>query len=242
MTVTDSGRVSEALLRSVSRSRFEAAPQARQPVCVALSREAGSRGASVAQAAGAHLGWPVYDHELLELIAQDLNVRVRLLEGIDERHVSWMQEVVERFCSVPAVREATFVRHLVETMLSLAARGGCIIVGRGSSFVLSHASTLRVRITCPLRERIDYVCAETNMSRDEAERWIVRVDRERRRFVQEHFQHDPTDLEQYDLVLNTSHLPVADCASLIADAARARCHAIQEAGDRSQAAGVEWRG
>jgi len=228
MTATDSGRVSEALLRSVSRSRYEPAPKTHHPVCVALSRETGSRGSAVGQAVGAHLGWPVYDHELLELIARDLNVRVPLLEGIDERHVGWMHEIVERFCSVSAVREATFVRHLIETMLSLAARSECIIVGRGSSFVLPPATTLRVRITCPLRERIEYVCAETKMSRDDAERWITRVDRERRRFVHEHFLHDPTELEHYDLVLNTAHLPVAECAALIADAARARCQAVRE--------------
>src|SRR5262249_33404207 len=43
MTAIDSGRVSEAFLRSVGRSRLETHATGK-PVCVAVSREAGSRG------------------------------------------------------------------------------------------------------------------------------------------------------------------------------------------------------
>src|SRR3954453_3135316 len=55
--------------------RGEAAPAAadRGPsgLTIALSREAGARGGSIARRAGRKLGWQVVDQELLEFLTQD---------------------------------------------------------------------------------------------------------------------------------------------------------------------------
>lgn len=76
---------------------------------------------------GRRLGWHVYDHELLEEIAREMNVRASLLESVDERQQSWLTESVEAFLStpnksesLPYVTETAFVRHLVETVLRWA--------------------------------------------------------------------------------------------------------------------------
>src|SRR5262249_41889981 len=62
------------------------------PFTIALSRQAGTEGTAVAQEVGKRLGWQVYDHELLERIAQEMNVREALLESVDERRQSWLLE------------------------------------------------------------------------------------------------------------------------------------------------------
>src|SRR5207248_10218227 len=125
-----------------------------RPFSIAISREAGTHGPAVARALGARLGWKVYDHELLEMVARELHVGVKLLENVDERHVTWLQESIESFAAVPAVREGKYVRHLIETMLSLAAPGRCVIVARGAQFVLPPATTLRVRLVAPVEDRM----------------------------------------------------------------------------------------
>src|SRR5215831_2464020 len=107
-----------------------ARPGTSPALTIAFSREVGARGTSVASAVGERLGWPVYDHSLLERIAQEMNLRTQLLESIDERRQSWVLETIEGFSALPAVSEGAFVRHLVKTVLSLAAHGSCIIVGR----------------------------------------------------------------------------------------------------------------
>lgn len=196
-----------------------------RPFSIAISREAGTRGPAVARAVAERLGWQVYDHELLELLARDLNVRVKLLEDVDERHITWLQECVEAFAAVPAVREAKYVHHLIEIMLSLAARGRSVIVGRGSPFVLPCATTLRVRLIAPLEERIEVVCRERNLSRAEAARFVQVTDRERARFVMLHFQRDLSDALHYDLALNTAQFPIDQCASLIVDALQRKSYA-----------------
>src|SRR4029079_5991322 len=121
---------------------------------IALSREAGTQGAAVGREVGARLGWQVYDHELLERIAQDLGVRTILLDRVDERRKSWLKESFESLFGVPFVSEAAYVHRLIKTILALGAHGECIIVGRGSPFILPAASTLRVRLIGPLADRV----------------------------------------------------------------------------------------
>ena len=97
---------------------------------IAISRQAGAGGTSVAAEVGARLGWPVYDRELVERIAREMHLRTKLLESVDERRTSWLVECAESFSQVPLVGESAYVRHLIQTILSLGSHGSCVIVGR----------------------------------------------------------------------------------------------------------------
>ncbi len=190
---------------------------------IAVSRAAGAPGTSVAREAGARLGWQVYDQELLERIAQDMGLRTSLLESVDERRVGWLQECVEAFAGVPTVSESAYIKHLVTTLLSLASHGECVIVGRAAAQVLPTASTLRVRLLASLDDRVAATSSRLGVSRQEAGRWVERTDRERVRFIKDHFQKDPTDPGNYDLLLNASRLSVGECADVIV----AAVHSLQ---------------
>src|SRR5436190_24232141 len=85
-----------------AQRHWQAQPRAGQSATaftIALSREAGTPGTSVARALGTRLGWAVYDHELLERIAQETGLRVNLLQSVDERHKGWLTEATEAFAS-----------------------------------------------------------------------------------------------------------------------------------------------
>jgi cytidylate kinase len=216
-------RYADALERAQRHwhSRHGAAAAGEEPgraLTVALEREAGTCGAALAQELGKRLGWPVYDHELLEVIAQEMGLRVSLLETVDERRQGWLKEAFQRFAEVPQVSENTYVRHLFQTLLSLGAHGHCIIVGRGAAQVLPAASTLRVRLVAALKDRVTLAAQRLGLSEREASQWVEDTDRERVRFVQEHFRRDPTDVRQYDLVLCTSRWTVGEAAELIVQA------------------------
>ena len=51
---------------------------------VTLSRELGSGGNEVAQALCNHLGWDLWDRELVEEIARSANVRTDVVRSLDE--------------------------------------------------------------------------------------------------------------------------------------------------------------
>jgi cytidylate kinase len=187
---------------------------------VALTREAGALGTSVAQEVGRRLQWPVYDHALLEQIAKDLGVRTNLVESVDERRKSWLLEMTEHLLAVPTVSETAYLRHLVETVLSLGAHGECVIVGRGAAFVLPPETTLRVRLVAPLEERVKVLAARLGLSQQEAERQAVQLDRARAEFVRQNFRKDPADPLNYDLFVNVARFTPATAASCVVEALR----------------------
>ena len=149
-----------------------------------------------------------------------MQVRVSLLEGMDEKHVSWIQEMAEAFAGGPAINELNYVNHLVGTLLALGARGHCVLVGRGAVHGLPPARTLRVRLTALTDYRVSVISRERGLSREEAGRFIDKSDRARDRYLREYFLTDPHDPARYDLILNVAQLPIADCAELIVDALR----------------------
>jgi cytidylate kinase len=221
-----SNRSPEALMRAgqhwEARHQAEANEASRAPTAftIALSRQVGARGRSVAVLVGERLGWQVYDNELLERIAQEMHLRASLLKSVDERRQSWIAECFESFSSVPTVTEGSYVQHLLETLLSLGAHGECVIVGRGAAQVLPPAATLRVRLVAPMEQRAAFVRQHHGLSAAEAARFIETTDRERSRFARDHFHKDPTDPAGYDLILNSGRFTVDECADLIIEGLR----------------------
>jgi cytidylate kinase len=193
----------------------------RSPPSIAISRQAGSRGAEVARLVGEELGWPVYDHELLQRISQDKGLHARLLERLDERHTGWLEEISTTLIAPAGGKEMSYVRSLLELFASLSEQGHCVIVGRGAAHVLPAETTLRVRMVAPRANRIEAVMTTKGLSKAEAERWIDRTDSERRGFVKHYFNRDVDDPMGCDLLLNTGRLSPRTCAGLIAQAARA---------------------
>jgi cytidylate kinase len=204
-----------------SRQRLQTQPTT-PALTIALDRETGTPGSKLACALGQRLGWVVYDQELLEKIAQEMGLRTRLLESVDEKHANIIREAVRELLqavsSIVSVSESQYVHHLLETLLTLSAHGECIIVGRGAAQVLPRSTTLRVRLAAPLKARIAAVSEQLGIPAKRAERRIHDNDRDRELFIRGNFHRDPEDLRQYDLVLNTSRWTVEHCVDLIVDA------------------------
>jgi cytidylate kinase len=202
------------------RDSSEAAPTP-EPT-IALSREAGVPDSEIAHEVGQRLGWPVYDHELLERIAEERHLRPSVLRKVDERPAAWIMERLETFLAQPPITEPAYVEHLIETLLSLSAHGRCVVVGRGSAHLLPERTTLRVRLIAPLWDRINHLVRHDSLSHPDAGRRVSQIDRERNEFVRRHFHKDATEVSQYDLVLNCARFAVVDCADVIVEALHRR--------------------
>jgi cytidylate kinase len=189
-------------------------------VTVTLARQMGTPGTLVAHEVGTRLGWPVYDHELLERMARDMGLGVNALESFDERRQNWLHVMLEGWGQVPTINESWYTRQLVETVVHLGADGRCIIVGRGAGHVLPPATTLRVRLIGRLEDRIAFLAKRDGISNDEAAQKIENTDRERLHFVRTHFQQDVTEPLNYDLLLNMSRWTVAEAGESIVSAVK----------------------
>jgi len=225
MTLTvSSSHLAEALARAGQHGlarRLEHRPfPPRTAFTVAISRQVGARGTSVARAVGALLDWPVYDQELLERVAREMKVPSDLVASVDEKPMSWLQECLGALSSAPSVSEDAYVHHLLATLVTLGAKGECVIVGRGAAQVLPAVTTLRVRLIASREDRIEVLRRQFGVTRDQAERHVEEIERERIRFLRDHFLKDPSDPLNYDMVLNTSRYSVDECAGLIVQGLR----------------------
>jgi len=190
----------------------------RQFPTVAVSREAGARGLEVAREIGQQLDWPVYDREIIDIIADESGLRSELISSVDEQDPNWLVEAFTSFTRHGAVSSAGYVHHLVHVLNALAAHGRCVVVGRGSTAILPRATTMRLRVVADLGDRVHEIARERGMSEDDASSEVTRIDREQRRFVENHFRRDIADPMYFDLVVNTSRLSPAACADLAVQA------------------------
>jgi cytidylate kinase len=230
MSRTTSRRLAEAFERA--RAHWSHSPVgdivegeielARRPSVIAIRREAGTRGGTVARMVGEHLGWPVYDQELIEYIAAQTTVWAELLESLSDEQRAWLRECVDRLLGAPSATQACYARHVAETVLAVAVHGRCIILGRGAAQILPLETTLRVRLVGPLEERVRAVRDRFGVSDEVAAARVDRTDRERVRFIRDHLLQDPADVWRYDLVLNASRLDAETCTRLILEALRTR--------------------
>lgn len=192
--------------------------QAKPAFTIAISRQSGVGGTTTARAVGERLGWAVYDRELVERIAQDMNLQPDLLEKVDEKRVSWLREFMECVTSNAAVSDIAYMHRMVKTIAALAAHGNCVLVGRGVAHILPVETTLRVRLVAPLAWRVAAMSRKLGVSDEEAAVQVATIDRQRIQFVREHINKDTTDPSLYDLVLNAERFSVEQRVDLIVEA------------------------
>jgi cytidylate kinase len=185
---------------------------------VAFSREAGIDASDVARLLAERLGWTVYDRELVEEIARSSGLQKELVESVDEVPAQRLPGMLDKFLGLRESGVDRYLQTLGEIVCALAARGDCILVGRGAAVALPVESTLADLLVAPLATRVASLRAARGLTEKAARKEIERVDAERKKFVQTHFHKDPNDPSHYDLVLNVSRLTAAQCSAIVAEA------------------------
>jgi cytidylate kinase len=189
---------------------------------VAVSRESGARGGTIARRVGRKLGWQVFDQELLEYMAQEAGVNPGIFENLSAPLSSWAEGQLRRLIDGGEITAHPSVVNLARVVLTLAAQGQVVLIGRGAGNLLPHETTLHVRVVAPLPERIAYMAQWLRLTEEEAAARVRLRDDRRADFLSTHFRRQLGDVYQYDLILNSSLLGEEVCAELIAQAARAR--------------------
>jgi len=190
---------------------------------VAITREMGSLGKDVANGLGEALGLPVVYHEVTDHLADRMRVRkshvIRLLDGT----AGLLQRLTADKTSL-AIFSA-------DEIFDLALQGkGAVIRGWGATHLLRdvpHAVCVRVCAPLELRRRRmmerlntddgDTISAEIH-SNDEAHTAIMR----------RNFGLQWTEPENYDVVMNTQRVGVADCVEEVTRLMRSAAFAESE--------------
>lgn len=190
----------------------EKRPEVQDFVCI--SRMVGIDGRRVASELGERLGWPWFDRDLLDEMAGDSFDRKAIYASMDERDLTWSEEIMRGFFETKFVKNDYFKR-LCETVLLLTRKGHAVFLGRGVDLILPRHLGFRVRLTAPFKIRVTRLAKQRGSSEASAKAEIARIEQERARYFDRHFRVAVDDPTRHDMMLNMESFTAAEAAELI---------------------------
>lgn len=180
-----------------------------------MGREMGSHGKRVAEGVASALDAALIHYEIIDHLGDRNRVRkshvVRLLDQGDQIDRPLTPEE-----TLPTILSATEILDIAAIPENVVLRGwGAVALLREVPHVV------RVRITAPLEVRVRNLMASVRDADEAAVREEIRLfDEAHAAVMKRHFGVDFRDPDLYDLVLDTSELPPAECAQCVVDFSR----------------------
>ena len=201
---------------------------------ITISRELGSGGRTVGRKLAAALNVRYSDKELVEQLMQQFNLTASGIEQLKGKKKNWISDFITFVAPVPKVgmlvdTDSRYVQEFrpdlttddvykaeTDILTGIADEGSCVIAGRSGFFVLKdHPNKLDIFITASPEHRIERVMRKQQLSREEAEAVIGKVDGMRDNYVKRYTGKTRYDARNYDLVLSMDDLSEDDAVQLI---------------------------
>lgn len=175
---------------------------------ITISRQYGSGGHEIGEKLAQKLGYAFYDKQILRAVAARLGVSQAVLESSSESRTGGLLETIisrgknDEYEQKILQQEGRFIRQMAD-------KSSCVIIGRGANRVLSNEPGLfSIFVTAPIEARIDRIARDENLSREDAAKRIMAVDRKRAKYYNHHAGASWADADQYQLVIDRTLLEV----------------------------------
>jgi cytidylate kinase len=211
-------------IREVEARRKKKGPAAPRRV-ITISRMFGAGGISVSNRLREILGWPVWDREILDVLASQTQgkLQAHMFEALDEK----TQGLIESFVSsVAGDAEKGAYSYLLPRAIYIIAQNDAIILGRGAHIFLPES--IKVLLKASLSTRIRNVMQLLGISEREAKREIINREQDREAFLEQigrKFRRPPHSASgqlAYDIELNMDSLSFEEAADAVVAAAKRR--------------------
>ena len=198
---------------------------------ICISRQYGSGGREIGEAAAEKLGLPCYDKCLIQKAAQEAKLSENVVAEFDEKGEDFGPAASGNpFADTAALGEAFYSEEARvfdaerRVILELAEKGSCVIIGRCACAILRAAGfhPLSVFIYADSADRAKRIAARNDLDEKRAMRKAQKVDRMRKHhfdFYSDTLWGEP---ESYDLMISSSEYGIDGAAAVIAAAAAAR--------------------
>lgn len=171
---------------------------------VTVSREFGTKGTELGRRLAERLGFACWDREIVVAIAGRLRLEESTIVQFDERVRNAIEELVDITLFRRTGMGADYREELRWLVAGIQQQGASVIVGRGAHCIVDPQHALRVRVVCPLEQRVEDIRHRLGLDRDAALRLIRTNDKERAEFVRREFGADVIDPRNYDVTINTA--------------------------------------
>jgi cytidylate kinase len=192
---------------------------------ITISRGYGSGGRTIGKMLSEQLGIPYYDRDLLRLASDDSGINEQLFAKADEKlkksllfkiaHNVYKGEVIPPD-SDDFVSNDNLFNYQAKIIKELADTEACIIIGRCADFVLKdYENVIKVFVHAPFSDCINTLREMTGKSDKEIEKQITTIDKHRSEYYKYYTGRDWSDVRNYDLCLNSSHLGFQKCVDIV---------------------------
>jgi cytidylate kinase len=181
---------------------------------ITIEREYGSGGANIAKQIAQRLQWKLWDEEITAEIARAANVDLEVTRRCDERVDTLLYRLFKAYARGSYERALSFsesqsfdtdcmVAMLHTVVEDIASRGNCVIVGRGSPYILrNRPDAFHVFIYAPSEEKIRRL-KSIGKSDKEAMQLVEEVDRDRGDFIRHYFKKEWPHRPLYNVMINS---------------------------------------
>ncbi|HOD35442.1 MAG TPA: cytidylate kinase-like family protein [Syntrophales bacterium] len=205
----------DRLLVEEQLEKWKKEKKPKYPFVLTVSRESGSGGNEISRLLAQGLGMDLMGGQIIQKVAESSKMSTRVIESLDEKAVSALDSLVNSMFSARSISGTEYFRHLTQVILTIGKHGNAIIVGRGAHMILPKEETFRLRVIAPMALRVHHLMKSRSYTKKEAEEYIKKRDGDRLAFLKKHFQTDPADPLQYDMVINTEKIGLEAAAEAV---------------------------
>ena len=188
---------------------------------ITINRELGSGGRTVGRKLAEKLNVAFYDKALINELKKKFQLDTDQIEKLKSGKSDWWREFINSdFYLGQGMNEMWYYNRMTgkegylvtssdmfkqdkEILTKVAEEDSCIIAGRnGFSVFADHPNHLSILIQAPFEHRVQRIMGKQNLSREEAEKVIKKVDEMRETYVKKFTGTSRYDTRNYDLVIN----------------------------------------
>lgn len=189
---------------------------------IAISREFGSEGHEIARIIAEDLGLKLYDRSMLDEMADNMGIKVEVLEKHDEKPRNFfLTRTVGKYTNsmeeIVADMQFEFIKEKADSGESF------VIVGRCADSVLRGMEGLITIFVIGTKEaKVKHVMEKFHLDESEALVKMARHDKKRSQYHNRHSDGKWGDSRFYDLCINSSLLGVQGTVKILEDYIHAR--------------------
>lgn len=194
------------------------------PLLITISRQLGSGGAYIGQQLAKKLGVFYADREIIHEVAQKFSLLDEDIESRDEKVLSFWQSFLEEntttrmyiFPQIMLPTDRKLFEAETQVIKHIANERSAVFIGRCGFHVLhNHLNHIKIFLYGDIEFRKERVQEYYSLSKESAEKMIIRNDKERALYCKTFSGKEWKDAINYDISIDTSKIGVDRTVELI---------------------------
>ena len=175
---------------------------------ITVSRQLGSGGDEISMKIAEKLGYKFFGKKEIEKRIVELGFPASKLEKFDYGKLGFLADLTRS--------RDEYLNYLLTAILEAAAENNCVIVGRGSFFVLKELENhISLRFLADENLRSERLQHSLGYNKKTAMKKIAETENQQKSFHKEFFNFDINDPTMFDLLVNTSKLNAEDISAAV---------------------------